>query len=352
MSETKIIKINSERPEVEKIDEAVAILKGGGIIAFPTETVYGLAALVNDKNAVERLRQIKQRDDGKKFSMCVYNISQIEYFASEISPFAYRLMKKFWPGPLTLVLKSGDSETIGFRMPDHGVAQLLLRRVTTPVFAPSANPPGKKEPICADDVLAELDGAIDAVIDAGISKLGVASTVCAVEDNNYNILRQGAVSEDLIQEESKYKNVLFVCTGNSCRSAMAEGLMKKIVKDNKYIKVTSAGVAAFDGMSASAEAVMVMQQQGVDISEHRAHMLTDEMIRESDYILVMSQDHKRQVLYMDPSSENRVFLLKEFAAQDNGNLNIPDPIGMEIRFYEQVLEVLQESIERLVLKIK
>ncbi|MFH2138628.1 MAG: L-threonylcarbamoyladenylate synthase [Candidatus Omnitrophota bacterium] len=352
MFKTKVIQIDPGNPDPVKIDEAADILRNGGLVAFPTETVYGLAALINHQEARDKLSLVKERPAGKKFSVCVYHQKQVEQLVGEVSPLAYRLMKKFWPGPLTLVLKAADQQTIGFRFPEHSVAQALLRRLPAPVFAPSANLAGKESPVRAEDVLKDLNGKIDAVIDSGKSALGIVSTVCAVDQDKIEILRPGAISEEILLEESKVKNILFVCTGNSCRSPMAEGLMKKIIGDNKYINVSSAGIAAYDGMRASREAIDVLRQEGINISEHRARQVNVDMVKDSDYILVMEQRHKRWIIDKFPFAQERIFALREFDPENNGNLSIPDPIGLDLRFYEQVAAVIKDSIERLVAKIQ
>lgn len=306
MKDTKIFKINSENPDIDKIKEAALILKTGGLVAFPTETVYGLAALPYDI-AVEKLRYIKNRYEVKQFSFCIHSIEQAEHLAGYISPFAYKLMNKFWPGPLTLVLDNRQGETVGLRIPDHPVALLFLKEIGEPVFAPSANFAGEKAPVNAQEVLKALDKKIDALIDSGESKVKVSSTVCKVTDDSFEILRPGAITKAMIEQVLKMKEVLFVCTGNSCRSAMAEGLMKKIVKGSVNIHISSAGVAAYEGMPASQEAILVMQKLGVDISEHKARRVTDEMLKQADFILVMEQGHTQYILKQRSELSKRVF---------------------------------------------
>lgn len=352
MKDTKIFKVNSQSPDKSMIKEAVAILRSGGLIAFPTETVYGLAALPNKEIAVEKLRYVKNRYEVKQFSFCIHSIEQAEQLTGDIIPNAYKLMNKFWPGPLTLVLDARGGETVGLRMPDHPIAQLFLEEVDEPIFAPSANFPGEKAPVNAQDVLNALNNKIEGLIDAGESELKLSSTVCKMTAEGFEILREGAITHEMISEALKTKEILFVCTGNSCRSAMAEGIMRKAVKDIKNIHISSAGVATYDGMPASKEAILVMENAGVDISGHRARRVTDRMLKVADFILVMDQGHKQHILNSVNGIGKKVFLLKEFSNEKSGQMAIQDPIGRHISFYERVANELQKSIEGLVEKIK
>lgn len=150
------------------------------------------------------------------------------------------------------------------------------------------------------------------------------------------------------------KSILFVCTGNSCRSVMAEGLLKKYLKERGKggIEVTSAGIHAMDGFSPTDETVLVMNKEGVDMSYFMSKALTDEMINKADLILTMERMHKEEVISRVPQAAGKTHLLSEFLRKDpvgdEDDLGIPDPIGMPVSYYEKCLAKIKSEIERIV----
>jgi len=195
---TVLIRINALRPEVAKIKKAASVLKRGGLIAFPTETVYGLAANLLDKKAVEKIYEIKNRPRNKPLTIHIADTAMVKRIAGRIPAEAEILMNRYWPGPLTIILKDKRGRKTGFRMPNNKIAFQLIKKAGVAVVAPSANISGNRPPITAREVLRELGGKIDMVIDGGKTKIGVESTVIDMTGRVPKILREGAISKSEI----------------------------------------------------------------------------------------------------------------------------------------------------------
>lgn len=180
------------------IAEAAAILRRGGLVAFPTETVYGLGADAEDPKAIERLNRVKGRPPEKPYSLHLHAPEQIEPFVSEVPSLARRLMERFWPGPLTIVMPGKDGKTVGFRLPDHPIARAFLAACGRPVVAPSANRSGFPPPTDAREVLVALDGSFDGLLDGGPTMLGRESSVVEVRGTRLLVHREGAIPKDAI----------------------------------------------------------------------------------------------------------------------------------------------------------
>ena len=203
LKKTVIIKLDYEKPEITKIRKAAKIIRKGGIVAFPTETVYGLGGDALNPYAVKQIYAAKKRPLDNPIIVHVSNKTEIYKLSEKVSYTAKNLMDAFWPGPLTLVLKAskiipkestGGLDTIALRMPSSKVALALIKESSVPIAAPSANLAGRPSPTSAEHVKEDLDGRIDMILDAGSTKIGVESTVLDLTLDPPQILRPGGVT--------------------------------------------------------------------------------------------------------------------------------------------------------------
>jgi len=197
---TLILKVDPNNPDKTQIQIAADIIQRGGLVAFPTETVYGLGANALDGDAVRRLFEAKKRPLDNPPIVHVTEASEVYSLVAEVPPKAELLMKQFWPGPLTLVFKRSNNvpkestaglDTIAIRIPKHPISQALIRQSKRPIAAPSANLSGRPSPTTAQHVYSDLNGRIDAIIDGGAANIGVESTVVDLSCDPPVLLRPG-----------------------------------------------------------------------------------------------------------------------------------------------------------------
>ena len=209
MIRTVVLEVNREKPEASKIRAAAEVIRKGGLVAFPTETVYGLGADATNAEAVKRIYAAKKRPLDNPIIVHVASKRETQQLTEKIPVKAKKLMNIFWPGPLTLVLKAskkvpeattGGLDTVAVRMPNNNVALALIRESGVPIAAPSANLSGRPSPTTAEHVKQDLDGRIEMILDGGPTSIGVESTVLDLTVDPPQILRPGgAPYEELLR---------------------------------------------------------------------------------------------------------------------------------------------------------
>lgn len=205
---TRVSEIKDILKEEDKIKEAAQIIKNGGIVAFPTETVYGLGADALNEEAVKKIFIAKGRPQDNPLIVHVAS-KNIDKYVQDVPEIAYKLMDKFWPGPLTIILKkrdiipyvtSANLESVGIRMPDNEIARKLIEMSGTVIAAPSANISGRPSPTDIKRCIEDLDGRVDCIIGGDISRIGVESTIVDCTVNPPLVLRPGGITLETLKE--------------------------------------------------------------------------------------------------------------------------------------------------------
>lgn len=205
----RVLKVDSDHPEKEIIEEAAKLIERGKLIAFPTETVYGLGADALNEEAVKKIFEVKGRPLDKPLSILIGRKEDLGQYVQEIPKVAEALIEKFWPGPLTLIFKTsslipdimkGENNTIGIRMPDCRIALEIVKASRVPLACPSANLSGRPSPAKAEEVAKDLGERIDLLLDGGKTKVGVESTVLDLTTSPPTILREGMLKKGEIEE--------------------------------------------------------------------------------------------------------------------------------------------------------
>ncbi len=367
--QTKIVNALDSEAYASSLGQVSAALRDGGLVLFPTETVYGVAANAARPDAIERLRRLKNSPrESRPFTVHLGRKADAAQYVTSSSPVMRRLARKFWPGPLTMVVEEPAPEQtqvaqvcppqqlreiyreqrVGLRCPDHAVALALLSQAGVPVVGTSANVAGQAPPTDFEAAIGALGGQVDFAVDAGRTRLGAASTVVEVTGNEWWVQRTGPIEERVLRRTAR-SVILMVCTGNSCRSPMAEYIFRhKLAESLGYTphelaaagyEVMSAGTGACPGCEASAGAVEEMARRGIDLTPHRSQPLTIELAQLAERIYVMTPDHLRLVLDLVPGASDRVELLDPEGP-------VIDPLGGGPEEYQACADVVEQLVDK------
>ncbi len=360
-----VLHLESEADAPVVAARAAEVLRAGKLVVFPTETVYGIAAMASRPEALERLRALKDRPE-RPFSVHIGDRAQAARYVGDPPPRARWLMRNAWPGPVTLLLPTGgrlwDEELesdglhavltcegfLGLRCPEPAVTREMLSTVEAPVVAPSANKAGEPSPRSGVEARKAVGEEVDLLIDAGETRFGTDSTIVKVEEAKLTVLREGAVPERRIERLAEL-HVLFVCTGNTCRSPMAAALARRRLAEQldcppealerHGVRIASAGLFAAKGAPPTPEAVAAAETLGAQVGEHRATRLTPHSIRDADVVFCMTRSQAEQIRREVPGASGNILPLTDGA-------DVQDPIGDGADVYRRTAEQINAALQR------
>ena len=368
----KLVKIDPNKPDDKVIEYTTRLLRKGGVIIYPTDTLYGLGVDVQNVRAMERLYRIKNRNYSIPVSLMVSSLDHIEDLIGLLPIEQHSYLKRLLPGPVTIILSNKrrgrlqiihralDMDTIGFRIPDHPFCIRLAQKLDRPITTTSANKSGENNIADIKELINTFGSEIDLILDGGPLKKAAGSTIIDFTKQPYLIRREGELKiKDLRRilpkvkfevRKTKYR-VTFICSGNICRSAMAKVMMEHLIAKNslsEFIEVDSAGTLHMPVQPAHIYAVQTLEKNGLDLHLHKSKSVSPKIMEESELIICMARNHFDDLNNHFPQYKDKIMLIKQWGRKEKlANPSVADPIGHEPEFFDFTFKEIQNELKRI-----